>query len=138
MTENANRALSDRSSSLSGRETAASALLAIDRASGLSREVGPRPLNRLLRLIHNDELPGGECRMFADTIAHAADESNPIDHPNWVALEGADYPISSLRSSGRDAVDFANSETRRARYPLTALFGGIRFLGHLRNGMEDS
>ena len=54
---NANKSLSDRSSSLSGRETAVSALLAIDWASGLSREFGSRLLNRLLRLLGDGALP---------------------------------------------------------------------------------
>ena len=83
-TANANKVLSDRSSSMSDRETAVSALLAIDWNSDLAREVGSRPRNHLFCLLRNEELPGSEYRIFADTIAHAADESNPIEHPNWL------------------------------------------------------
>ena len=89
MTENADRALSDRISSLSGRETAVSALLAIDWPSDLAREVGSRPPNRLFCRIRIEDLPGGEYRIFADTIAHAAGESNPIEQPNWMLWKAA-------------------------------------------------
>ena len=88
-TDNANKVLSDRISSLSGREAAVSALLAIGRNSDLSREVGSRPLVHLFCLLHNEEFPGDVYRIFADTIAHAAGESNPTEHPNcllWTAL----------------------------------------------------
>ena len=82
ITDNANQVLSDRSPSLSGRETAVAALLAIGRNSDLAREVGSRPPGHLSCLLRNEGLPGGEYRIFADTIAHAAGESNPIEHPN--------------------------------------------------------
>ena len=84
MTADANRALSDRSSTVSDRETAVTALLAIDWNPDLAREVGHRPICRLLRLLRSEGLGADDYRFLADTIAHAAGESNPIGRPNWL------------------------------------------------------
>ena len=137
-TANSNRALSGRSSLISGRETAVSALLAIDWGRGLACEVGSRPHLRPLRLLRSEDLPGDAYRIFAESIAHDADESNPAEHPNWLFSEGVNRPLSPPRGRGRDAVYFADRETRCSRYQDAALLGGIRLLGRFPNGVADS
>ena len=111
-TANANKAIPGRCSPLPDRGTADPALLAIDWASDLSREDGPRPPSLLLRLILDDALPNDGYRTFTDTVSRAAGESNPTEHPHsliWKSpiiryrfFEGAVSPrrISSVATIG--------------------------------------
>lgn len=119
MANYANNDLSDRRSSLSGRETAVSALLAIDWTSDLAREVGSRPLDRLPCRLRNEEFPGDEYRIFADTIDHASGESNPIAHPIlllWKAMIIRYHLFEAADATHRISL-IAKLDTRGTRSP---------------------
>ena len=119
MAANGNRALSNRSSSLSVRATAVSALLAIDRNRDLAREVSSRPIVRRVRLLRIEDFPGNEYRIFADTIANASDESNPIEHPNWLLLKAlvARYHLFEAAGATRWISLIAKLDARGIRTP---------------------
>ena len=83
LTENANKALADRSLSLAGKKEALSALMAAEWSPATVRSIGSKALNRLLHLVRSDVMKGEEYRNFADMITLAADPAQPSFHGQW-------------------------------------------------------
>ena len=102
VTANAKRILSDQKATTPDKEDAALALMSIDWAPSIAKAIGSRDLNRLLLYIRQDILPADEYRIFADMIAHSADESRPFEHAQWALWRGVIvryhmFEISPLR-----------------------------------------
>ena len=57
--------------------------MAIEWAPGLSREVGPTPLNARLKRFRNDSFSPGGYKIFRAMIAHATDDAIPIYAAAW-------------------------------------------------------
>ena len=139
MAENANRALSDRCSPQSGRGTASPAFVAISRTSDLTREVGYRPHNRLLRLARDGVLPKDGYFIPDETIARAAGDSNPIEHPHWFLWGSLTirYHLCESADSPHRISAAAKLDTRGISSPLcSAGFADIVAMGRQTPGQD--
>ena len=83
LTENANKALADRSISLAEKKKALSALMAVEWSAATVRSIGSKALNRLLQLTRSDIMQGAEYRKFADMITRAADPVDTLPNGRW-------------------------------------------------------
>ena len=138
MTTHANDVLSDRSSPGSDRGKAVTALLALDWSSELAREVGRRPLSKFLRLLRSENQRTGEYRFFADTIAHAAGESNPLERPIWLIWKAmiTRYRLFDAAGATQWISLIAKLDGSGIRTPPS--LAGFAFFRYLRYGMGAS
>lgn len=115
---NSDRLFGGRSSSgKADKASALSALMAIERAPGLSQSVGPRDLNRLLWGIRNDEFPLGGYRALSDTIARSFGAST------MGSSERTHRAISPFRDGADFGMGLFSGQHRHVRNQVT--FGTI-------------
>ena len=87
LTENSNRLLADRTTSMADKRRAVSALMAAEWTPSTVRSIGPKALTRLLHLIRSGIFSGAEYRTFADMIVRAQNRPLPILHGQWELWE---------------------------------------------------
>ena len=83
LTDHASGVLADRLSTREKKEGAISALMSIQWAPGLVRDVGSDPLRKLFNRFRNDVFSSAECKVFRDMLVHASDETFPIYASAW-------------------------------------------------------
>ena len=89
LTENANKALADRTATKSGEIKAISALMAVEWKPATVRPIGSQALNRLLHLIRSDIFSGEEYRTFADMTTRATDPFRSLLRGQWELWKSA-------------------------------------------------
>ena len=83
ITDNANKVLSDRTSSREDKEKAILAMMSIEWTPDLAKMAGRGSLSRLLQQTRNGFFTNEEYKPFRDMIVHATDSTAPIQHGNW-------------------------------------------------------
>ena len=83
ITDNANKVIPDRTSEKEEKARGISAMMSIEWVPDLAKTVGSRIIRRPLQQTRNGFFTQEEYRPFRDMIAHATDETTPIQHGNW-------------------------------------------------------
>ena len=83
LTAHTNSVLPGRVSTREEKEGGILALMSIQWATGLVREVGAGPLRKLLKRVKNDICTSGECKIFRDMLAQSTGDTIPIYASAW-------------------------------------------------------